>query len=44
MSSIGLSQSKFIQEVAAPEASKLNQSVMNKKQEDQIRFFPENRL
>ena len=36
--------SRIIQEVVSPEASKLNHAVMNKKEEDQMKFSLEKRL
>ena len=39
-----IEQTKFIQEVVSPEVSKLNYTVMNKKQGDEVQFSPEKRL
>ena len=37
-------QTKVIQEVVSPEVSKLYYTLLNKKQGDQIQFFPEKKL
>ena len=37
-------QIKFIQEVVSPEVSKMNHTVINKKQGHQMQFFVEKRL
>ena len=37
-------QVEVVEEVVLPDIYNLNDSVMNKKQEDQIKFYPENIL